>query len=441
MAFIRGWMKLLLFVFTALQALSALAQFQVIYGEDNRQEVFEAKPLYQSLARSTAIMMETKSIQRNSKKPGVVTIDQGTMREWMDGKKKIDPLISLPQKAQRKSTFCADMKFVDQPNAGSCGGFLIAPDLLMTAGHCLTVKNFCEDNVWVFDYQIDPVTKKAGVAVPEENIYRCKRVVSGTLLMSRFLDYGVVQLERVAIGRQPLKIRMESKAQVGDPLVVIGSPSGLPMKVADGATVRSDDHPHYFKANLDTFEGNSGSPVVNAETGVVEGVIVRGEDDFQTHPTLMCTEAKQCDDNGCRGEDVSRVSSVPEVNLYPSLMSAAVTGNLKLLSKIISLGTWIDFYLADGQSALLKAAGAHQVDVIKYLLDHDANPKLVDVKGNSALHLLALAVPQVDVSEAISLFLAAGVDPDLRNGEGKTALEIALQRGHVIAMRALSLAF
>ena len=37
---------------------------------------------------------------------------------------------------------------------------------------------------------------------------------------------------------------------------------------------------YYFTANLDTYRGNSGSPVFNAITHKVEGVLVRGEQDF-----------------------------------------------------------------------------------------------------------------------------------------------------------------
>ena len=46
------------------------------------------------------------------------------------------------------------------------------------------------------------------------------------------------------------------------PLVVIGHPSGLPTKIADGAWVRNNESEYYFVTNLDTFGGNSGSAVL-----------------------------------------------------------------------------------------------------------------------------------------------------------------------------------
>ena len=52
------------------------------------------------------------------------------------------------------------------------------------------------------------------------------------------------------------------------------------MKIADGAWVRKNTNPVFFQTNLDAFGGNSGSPVLNSETGEVEGILVRGEIDY-----------------------------------------------------------------------------------------------------------------------------------------------------------------
>src|SRR5690606_13166453 len=104
--------------------------------------------------------------------------------------------------------------------------------------------------------------------------------------------------------RAPLSIRRSGSAQVGDELVVIGHPAGLPVKVAGGAQVRHLER-DYFIANLDTFGGNSGSAVFNVHTGEVEGILVRGELDFITRNG--CRVSNQCADSGCRGEDVTMI--------------------------------------------------------------------------------------------------------------------------------------
>ena len=62
----------------------------------------------------------------------------------------------------------------------------------------------------------------------------------------------------------------------------------------------------FFVANLDTYGGNSGSPVFNAASYKVEGILVRGENDFVTNGT--CYVSLVCPTTGCRGEDVTRAT-------------------------------------------------------------------------------------------------------------------------------------
>jgi hypothetical protein len=81
-------------------------------------------------------------------------------------------------------------------------------------------------------------------------------------------------------GRRPLAVRSAGRVAKGQPLFVIGHPNGLPTKFADGAQVRGNAHKDFFVANLDTYGGNSGSPVFNAVSLEVEGILVRGENDF-----------------------------------------------------------------------------------------------------------------------------------------------------------------
>ena len=68
---------------------------------------------------------------------------------------------------------------------------------------------------------------------------------------------------------------------VGGNLGVIGYPSGLPVKIAFGdETVLMRKEGPWLIANLDTYGGNSGSPVFNAQ-GEVEGILVRGAVDYR----------------------------------------------------------------------------------------------------------------------------------------------------------------
>ena len=96
-------------------------------------------------------------------------------------------------------------------------------------------------------------------------------------------------------------------------LFVIGHPGGITSVISDGAQVRSNQNLHFFQANLDTFEGNSGSPVFSEDTGVLEGILVRGENDWQYDRQAKCYRPRKCSNDQCRGEDVTRITSLSEL--------------------------------------------------------------------------------------------------------------------------------
>lgn len=366
------------------------AGVKAIYGEDNRQEVYQASEKHQLLARSTAVMVSETKISRMTPVSGQVELEQTSLRSWLEtGLESSNKLMSpvLKTASEAKITFCEGTPFVDQPNPGMCSGFLIGPDLLVTAGHCVEIENFCSEYRWVFDFKMDEATQTAGLDIKEENVYSCKRVISSALSTALEIDFGLIQLDRPVTGRSPLKIRNELKVADASPLVVIGSPSGLPTKVAAGANVRNNNHPFYFNANLDTFQGNSGSAVFNDETGVVEGILVRGEEDFTGNKARMCIDLFRCENDSCRGEDVTRIMTIPEVAVQKALVTAAEKGNLIELDKILALRTWVDFYGVDGESALMKATRAVQAESMKRLIAKGADVNLKNAVGESVLQI------------------------------------------------------
>ncbi len=384
----------------------------VVYGEDNRHEVYEASDINQLLAKSTAAMIAVTDISAVASIPGSLNLNQHTLTDWLhDG-------------GNEGVNFCDGTRYVDQINPAICSGFLIAPDLIVTAGHCVAIENMCDQFKWVFDYNVNKDTKLAGMDIREENVYKCKKVVSNALSTLLGLDYGVIQLDRAVTGRVPLEINNGKKVSDTQSLVLIGNPSGLPTKVADGANVRNNSYSTYFSANTDSFSGNSGSAVFNADTGVVEGILVRGEEDYIPNYEKMCIAVKYCATDACRGEDVSRMTSIPEVALHKYLMAASISGDMVILDKILSLNTWVDFNTKDGQSALIKASGAAKTNVMKALIARGAEVNKQDAKGNTALHELAKVLKSSN-AEALKILLAAGARLDVLNLDGETALAVA----------------
>ena len=280
-------MKFLLLIVLTISA-SAMANDKVIYGEDNRLDVFEStNEIHKTLARSTAAMITGSSLRS----AGEITHVTGP---------------SLQARGM-----CPEERFSQQATAAMCSGFLVGNKYLVTAGHCITSEADCRSYKWVFDYKVDSA-EQLNVSVATSSVYSCKRIISRALDGSTQDDYAFIELDRSVADRAPLSFRKEGTIAAGEEVLVIGHPTGLPTKITDGAKVRSL-RGKYFVANLDTYGGNSGSAVFNARTGVIEGILVRGENDYNYDSARGCRASNLCPENGCRGEDVTFITNIKEL--------------------------------------------------------------------------------------------------------------------------------
>ncbi len=268
---------------------------KVIYGDDNRVYAEESNnDFYKKLAASTAVQIKNSNLE--------------LVKDEAGASYKVNP-----EKLQDSfAKVCADEEFSQSANAGNCSGFLVGDDLLVTAGHCIPSQDACDNAKWAFNYQNDVITKTGNV-LDAKDVYSCKTIINQELNNLTKNDFALIQLDRKVEGREPLKFRTEGKVEDGADLVVIGHPSGLPTIIADGAYVRENENDFFFVANTDTFGGNSGSAVFNAETGVVEGILVRGEKDYEYDAKAGCNRPKLCEDDSCRGEDITRITVIPEL--------------------------------------------------------------------------------------------------------------------------------
>ncbi len=268
---------------------SAVANVKVIYGEDNRQDVFEStNSLHVELSESTAAMIPNYKIKEvNSYE------------------------VELAGETLEARGMCASEKFSQQPTAANCSGFLVDGDKLVTAGHCVKTQSDCDGSSWVFDYKVE-YSDQSKVVVDKSQVYKCKKIISQSLDSTTEDDYAFLQLEKVVEGKKPLKFRTSGKAKVGDSLVVIGHPTGLPTKISAGSKVRSVNDV-FLVANLDTYGGNSGSAVFNTTTGVIEGILVRGAQDYKYDPSQGCQVSNTLGNDAGRGEDVTLITNIKEL--------------------------------------------------------------------------------------------------------------------------------
>lgn len=276
---------------------------KTIYGNDDRVDLYQVKDTkVLSLADSTIALFEAGKVSVNGPTATLTTAGYGESRG-----------------------LCREERFWEQHIGAFCSGSLVAPDIIMTAGHCVTSDDSCAGTKFVFGFSISKEGESPD-SVPAGEVYGCAKLL-GRLQEAEGADWALVRLDRPVAGHAPLKLSSGSVSQ-GDPVFVIGHPAGLPTKVAGGAKVRDASKPGFFVANLDTYGGNSGSAVFNGKTGLVEGILVRGDQDYEQKGE--CEVSKVCPDDGCRGEDVTKIANVTP-NIPP-----AVSGRDRMAS-VVSL--------------------------------------------------------------------------------------------------------
>jgi len=262
---------------------SALRSAQkVIYGTDDRLDLFQVtNPSHRAAADGVVVLINAGSITANAN--GTSTI--------------------ATQNFGTTYNLCTSERFRTQPLAGYCSGFLVDPSLIVTAAHCVDSTSLA-DARFVFGFQMRDANT-VDTTVPTSEIYRGIRII-GRAIGNQGTDWCVVQLDRPVLNHNPLRIRRTGQIADNAGVYVIGHPVGLPKKWAGGAVVRDNSQSRYFVANLDTYGGNSGSPVFNATTHAVEGILVRGETDFVMNGT--CVVSNIIPTSGGQGEDCTRVS-------------------------------------------------------------------------------------------------------------------------------------
>ena len=257
---------------------------KVIYGEDNRIEYYQIdNQQIKNLADSTAALIKNYNLEETAH--GFKLKSTSTLGE--------------------ERNFCSDEPFGDQPSGAFCSGFLVSENTLVTAGHCISSQDSCEDISFVFGYHV-AAPGVVRTSFNQNEVYRCKNLVAREEV-STGADWAVIELDRVVENKSSLLLRSSGIAPVDEKLFVIGYPSGLPLKFAGGAKVRSSSETH-FVANLDTYGGNSGSAVFSFDSLKVQGILVRGETDYTTNNG--CRVSYQCEDDSCRGEDVTNINQI-----------------------------------------------------------------------------------------------------------------------------------
>lgn len=263
---------------------------RVIYGVDDRVDHFDvADPRVAANAEAVAALFDAAEV-----------VDEGY------GSSRL-----VLEKFKTVKKLCNGEAFEEQPCGAFCTGFLVRPDVIATAGHCVNPDYLAhvERIRFVFGFRMkDAFT--ARVIIPNTDVYSGRSIIKQVLTQTA-ADWALVRLDRRVVGRQPLALRTSGTIDKDAPVYVLGHPCGLPLKYAPGATVRDNSRATFFKANLDTYGGNSGSPVFSAQHEI-EGILVRGSTDFVR--VGQCRRSMVIPTTGRNGEHVTRASEfLPEL--------------------------------------------------------------------------------------------------------------------------------
>ncbi len=164
--------------------------------------------------------------------------------------------------------------FRDQPviSTLACTGVLVKDDVIATAAHFAYQKNV-EKLRFVFDFRMiapfTPVTQ-----INSSDIYSGVEIINKSYDRNGSgADFALVKLDRKV--KKPVVTLFGNDVVKGQNVYALGYPCGLPLKFAPESVVAQVEEA-YFSVGLDIYSGNSGSPVFDAGTHHLVGLVSHG---------------------------------------------------------------------------------------------------------------------------------------------------------------------
>jgi hypothetical protein len=185
----------------------------------------------------------------------------------------------------------------------------ITRNIVLTAGHCLK-KTGLKDFYLVLGYA-DTAPGLNHFDFDTSNIYRGIQIIDlADDSTQPNNDYCFILLNKNLPVLGVLINRQNRTGVIEKDYYMVGYPLGIPEKISLGHLLSHDAGKDAYLLYIDSFGGNSGSPVFESKTDSLVGMLNHGENDFLFQPDIDCKSFLFCSTAPCRGEKVESIAAL-----------------------------------------------------------------------------------------------------------------------------------
>lgn len=245
------------------------------YGEDGRKDFFEISDA------------QTKKLAEAM----LYRVDKHELRGWT-----FQRYWKIITKKLEDKGICKNEKFSNQDTIRlGCSAVLIGKNKVLTGGNCIS-DHTCRNDLYYWTFGYYKKSKEQNFSeLHKKNFYKCKEIVKRVYNPNSGTSFTIFTLKKDVKDVEPVKISKKELTKE-DELIMMGHPTGLPLKIADGAFAIDQDE-NFFIANSDIRGETIGTIAFNKKTKELVGLMIYGTYNYEYSYENYCKEAAQSEDN------------------------------------------------------------------------------------------------------------------------------------------------